>query len=76
MLEPLPDKFTPVDQTVVGQASELLVILGGGSCSVGQLFARHKEQRTTTTFDSFVDATTFLFAGGAVRYNDGIVGLA
>lgn len=76
MLEIIPDKFTPVSGTVVGQASALLAFIALEQRSVGQLFVESKRSGPTQNFDDFATALTFLFGAGLIKYQDGILRLS
>ena len=56
MSEFFPDKFTPLERTIVGEAAALLVLLGRRSVSVGQLYVEHRQTATASTYDGFVAA--------------------
>ncbi|WP_425592261.1 ABC-three component system middle component 6 [Corynebacterium callunae] len=59
-----PDKFTPLDRTVIGEAAALLELLGKRSVSVGQLYGEFRQAVPTSTYDSFAIALTFLYGVG------------
>lgn len=73
MSEIFPDKFTPLERTIVGEAASLLVLLGGRSLSVGQLYVEHRQTPAASTYDSFVAALTLLYGAGVVDYEDQMV---
>ncbi|MEO7148076.1 MAG: hypothetical protein ABIW81_08440 [Terrimesophilobacter sp.] len=73
MSEVYPDKFTPVEQTVVGEAASLLLSLGQRSLTIGRLFLEHKQAVPTATYDSFVTALTLLYGAVVLDYNDQIL---
>lgn len=73
MVEIFPSKFTPVEQTVAGQAARLIVLLNDGNATVGQLYARHKASTPRATFESFAAALTLLYAAGVVSEEHQIV---
>jgi len=71
--ELLPDKFTPVEHSLIGEAAAILTRINERSASVGQLYLDHKSDSTVATFDSFAGSLTFLYAAGLVEYSDHIV---
>lgn len=73
MSEIFPDKFTPLERTVVGEAAVLLSLLGGRSVTVGQLYVEHRQTASTATYDSFATALTLLYGAGALDFQDQIV---
>ncbi|MGY1991927.1 ABC-three component system middle component 6 [Mycolicibacterium fortuitum] len=73
MSEIFPDKFTPLERTVVGEAAALLSLLGENSFSVGQLYVEHRQQTPSATYDSFAAALTLLYGAGVLAYQDQIV---
>lgn len=73
MSEFFPDKFTPLERTVVGQAAALLTLLGGRSMSVGQLYVEHRQTVATSTYDTFAAALTLLYGAGVLDYQDQMV---
>ncbi|MDD2857214.1 MAG: hypothetical protein PHU75_00915 [Candidatus Nanopelagicales bacterium] len=68
-----PDKFTPIERTVVGESALLLGLLRGRAISIGQLFVEFRDVAPTTTYDAFALALTFLYGAGAVTHRDQIV---
>lgn len=70
MPDVLPDKFTPIARTIVGESALLLNVLGGGQASVGTLFTSYKSARPTATFDRFATCVTFLYAAGVIDMTD------
>lgn len=76
MSEIFPDKFTPVEQTIVGQAAALISLLGERSISIGQLYIEYKLMTSSTTFDSFAAALTFLYGAGVLDYQNQIVSVS
>jgi hypothetical protein len=68
-----PDKFTPLNRTVVGEAGALLALLGGRGLSVGQLYVEHRQTPAASTYDSFVAALTLLYGAGVLEYEDHMV---
>lgn len=68
-----PDKFTPIERTLVGESAVLLGLLRGRAISIGQLFVEFREVAPTTTYDSFALALTLLYGAGAVTHRDQIV---
>ncbi|GAA2057756.1 hypothetical protein GCM10009722_16010 [Williamsia deligens] len=73
MSEFFPDKFTPLDRTIVGEAAALLALLGGRGLSVGQLYVEHRQTSVASTYDGFVAALTLLYGAAVVDYKDGTV---
>ena len=73
MSEIFPDKFTPLERTAVGEAAALLMLLGQGSVSVGQLYVAFRQSTPSSTYDSFAVALTLLYAAGVLDYQDQIV---
>lgn len=73
MAELLPDKFTPVEHTILGEAASLVTRLNEGSASIGQIYVDHKVRHKSATFDSFAAALTFLYTAGVVEYTNNIV---
>lgn len=73
MSEIFPDKFTPLERTVVGEAAALLMLLGQRSVGVGQLYVEHRQASPTTTYDSFASALTLLYGASVLDYQDQIV---
>jgi len=72
--ELFPDKFTPVERTIVGEAAQLLALLSDRSMSVGQLYVEHRQTSVeSSTYDSFVSALTLLYGAGALNYEDQMV---
>lgn len=76
MSEFFPDKFTPVERTIVGEAAALLALLGRRSLSVGQLYVEHRQTGTASTYDGFVAALTLLYGAGVLDYDDQMVRVA
>lgn len=76
MSEFFPDKFTPVERTVVGEAAALLALVGGRSLSVGQLYVEHRQTAAASTYDGFVTALTLLYGAGVIDYEDQMVRIA
>lgn len=68
-----PDKFTPIERTVVGESAIILGLLRGRAISIGQLFVEFREVSPATTYDSFALALTFLYGAGSVAHRDQIV---
>jgi hypothetical protein len=68
-----PDKFTPMDRTVVGEAAALLALLADRSMSVGQLYVERGKSSVASTYDTFVAALTLLYGAGALEYQDQMV---
>lgn len=73
MSEFFPDKFTPLERTVVGEAGALLALLGGRSLSVGQLYVERRQSAAASTYDGFVAALTLLYGAGVLDYEDQMV---
>lgn len=73
MREIFPDKFTPLERTVVGEAAALILLLGERSVSFGQLYIEHRQGMPSTTYDSFTAAMTLLYGAGVLSYKDQIV---
>ncbi|SDR71338.1 hypothetical protein SAMN04489752_0026 [Brevibacterium siliguriense] len=73
MSEIFPDKFTPLERTIVGEAAALLALLGDRALSVGQLYGEHRRSANASTYDSFVTALTFLYGAGVLNYDDQMV---
>lgn len=73
MSEIFPDKFTPLERTVVGEAAVLLSLLGERSVSVGQLYVEHRQATSSATYDSFTAALTLLYGAGVLDFQDQIV---
>lgn len=73
MSDIFPDKFTPLERTVVGEAAALLALLGTRSVTVGQLYVEHRHSPTSSTYDSFAAALALLYGAGALEYHDQIV---
>lgn len=73
MSEFFPDKFTPLEGTIVGQAAVILALLDGSSLSVGQLFVQFKQESATATYDGFVAALSFLYGAGVVEYENQVL---
>lgn len=73
MSELFPDKFTPLERTIVGEAALLLTLLDGRSLSVGQLYVEHRQATPSSTYDSFAAALTLLYGAGVLNYQDQIV---
>jgi len=71
--EIFPDKFTPIERTIVGEAAALLALLGSHSMSVGQLYTEHRQTEASSTYDSFAAALTLLYGAGVLDYRDQIV---
>ncbi|WP_193596382.1 ABC-three component system middle component 6 [Microbacterium sp. YJN-G] len=76
MSEFFPDKFTPLERTIVGEAAALLALLGGRSLSVGQLYIEYRQTATASAYDGFVAALTLLYGAGALDYEDQMVRIA
>lgn len=66
MNEIFPDKFTPLERTVVGEAAVLLELLAQRSVSVGQLYVEFRQAAPSSTYDSFVAALTLLYGAGVI----------
>lgn len=75
MIEILPDKFTPIDQTLVGRSALLLEVVSEKSYTVSGLFAVAKERMNPITFETFAAALTFLYAAEMIDQNNGILGV-
>ncbi|NKY54521.1 ABC-three component system middle component 6 [Nocardia vermiculata] len=75
MSDIFPDKFTPLERTVVGEAATLLEMLAHDDVSVGQLYVEYRQAAPSSTYDSFVDALTLLYGAGVLDYQDSIVRL-
>ncbi len=73
MSEIFPDKFTPLERTVVGEGAALLALLGKRSLSIGQLYVEHRRAAPSSTYDSFAAALTLLYGAGVLDYQDQIV---
>lgn len=73
MSEFFPDKFTPLERTVVGEAAALLALLADRSMSVGQLYVERRQSAASSTYDTFVAALTLLYGAGALDYQDQMV---
>ena len=73
MSEFFPDKFTPLERTVVGEAAALLALLGNRSMGVGQLYVEHRQTSNASTYDAFAAALTLLYGAGVLDYQDQIV---
>ncbi|WP_422117753.1 ABC-three component system middle component 6 [Brachybacterium sp. UNK5269] len=73
MSEYFPDKFTPPERTVIGEAAALLALLGDRSMSVGQLYVEHRQSSGSSTYDAFAAALTFLYGAGVLDYQGQIV---
>jgi hypothetical protein len=71
--EIFPDKFTPLERTVVGEAAGLLSLLGDRSVSVGQLYVEHRQTMSAATYDSYALALTLLYGAGVLDFQDQIV---
>lgn len=76
MNESIPDKFTSIERTVVGEASLLLLSLKDAPMSVGRVYLAHRERLSTSTYDSFSAALTFLYGAGVINYENGLVSVA
>ncbi|WP_091060529.1 ABC-three component system middle component 6 [Klenkia brasiliensis] len=74
MSEIFPDKFTPPERTIVGEAAALLSLLDHRSLSVGQLYVEHRQIASLSTYDSFAAALTLLYGAGVLDYEEKIVG--
>ncbi|KFF58268.1 hypothetical protein JF66_19775 [Cryobacterium sp. MLB-32] len=70
MSEFFPDKFTPLERTIVGEAAALLALLGRRSTSIGQLYVEHRQTPAASTYDSFVAALTLLYGAGVLDHED------
>lgn len=75
MVEILPDKFTPIDQTLVGRSAVLLVLVSDRNYTVGSLFAAAKERMNPLTFETFAASLTFLYGADLIEYNNGTLGV-
>lgn len=73
MLELFPDKFTPIGQTLPGEAARILEALQSAPQTVGQLFASFKANRASSTFDDLVSCLTFLYAADLIEQTDQMV---
>lgn len=73
MSEFIPDKFTPLERTVVGEAAALLALIADRSMSVGQLYVERRQSAVASTYDTFVAALTLLYGAGALEYQDQMV---
>ena len=73
MSEHFPDKFTPIANTLVGEAATILGLMGTRSLSVGQLFVEYREAAPSSPYDSFAAALTLLYGAGAINHHDGIL---
>ncbi|WP_407671663.1 ABC-three component system middle component 6 [Nocardia aurantiaca] len=70
-----PDKFTPLERSVVGEAANLLGLLSSAGITVGELYVHHRQASPTSTYDSFVAALTLLYGAGVLDYEDQTVRL-
>lgn len=75
MIEVLPDKFTPIEQTLVGRSAMLMILLTARSFTIGGLFAAAKEQMRPLTFETFAASLSFLYAADLIEYRDGLLGV-
>lgn len=73
MSEIFPDKFTPLERTIVGEAAALLALSSGRTVSVGQLYVEHRRTSAASTYDGFVSALTLLYGAGVLDYEDQMV---
>lgn len=73
MSEFFPDKFTPLERTIVGEAAALLALLSDRSLSIGQLYVEHRQKSAVSTYDSFVASLTLLYGAGVLDYEDQMV---
>lgn len=73
MSEFFPDKFTPIERTIVGEAAALLALVGDRSMSVGQLYVEHRHTSVASTYDAFAAALTLLYGAGVLDYQDQMV---
>jgi hypothetical protein len=71
--EVFPDKFTPLERTVVGEAARLLSLLARRSVTVGHLYGEYRLLPNPGTYDSFAAALTLLYGAGVLQYQDQIV---
>lgn len=75
MSQLLPDKFVPVRQTLIGQGSEILSLIGQRSWRVAELFVVVRGSRPQITYDHFVLTLDLLFATNLIALvDDDIVG--
>ena len=75
MLEILPDKFTPIDQTLMGRSAAILIVLSEKSYTVSGLYFVVKERIDLLTFESFSVSLAFLYAAELIDYNNKILGV-
>ena len=68
----LPDKHIPTKRSLVGIGSLLLERLETTS-SVSSLWDEIKDEQTIGSFDNFVLALDYLYAIGAIDYEQGIL---
>lgn len=61
-----PDKYVPVEQSIVGLGAVLLQLLRKPSAQF-TLWSEFRAQDQTETFARFVAALDFLFAAGLIR---------
>jgi hypothetical protein len=73
VIEILPDKFTPIEQTLVGRSAVLLALVSEKSYTVGGLFVAAKERMSPVTFETFAASLAFLYAADLIDHNDGIL---
>lgn len=73
MRELVPDKFTSIEQSLVGQAGIILRLLANRPYSVGQCFFAAKSEIPYLTFDSLVLGLSFLYAAGLIQLRDGVL---
>ena len=73
MSEFFPDKFTPLERTIVGEAAALLALLGRRSLGVGQLYDEHRRTATAPPYVGFDAALTLLYGAGVLDYEDQMV---
>jgi hypothetical protein len=75
VIEILPDKFTPIDQTLVGRSAMLLAVLSEESYTVSGLFAAVKVRMNPITFETFAASLTFLYAADLIFQKNETLGV-
>jgi hypothetical protein len=68
----LPNKYIPIDHSMIGLTSLLIERLGSND-TVSSLWSKVSSDPRVRTFDRFAEALSLGFAGGLVQLNDGTI---
>jgi hypothetical protein len=68
----LPNRYVPIDYSVVGLASMLLEVMSQNE-TVSSLWEKVSSDEKIRTFDRFADALSLLFAAKLIDLESGII---